>query len=126
MVERAKNIQERFENRQTNTQEALDLLVQEITRNEQRKKEQSAKGFDALSFFVYQTLEDAGINNPEEVSDQIKQSFIEYPNWQSSEAELRELRREVTFAIFLEVDDLDQVTAIVDKLFTRLSQAYDL
>ncbi|MDJ0616557.1 MAG: hypothetical protein QNJ63_07375 [Calothrix sp. MO_192.B10] len=53
MVERAKNIQERFENRQTNTQEALDLLAQEITRNEQRKKEQSASFIN--NYHLYRT-----------------------------------------------------------------------
>ncbi|MBD2353769.1 HsdR family type I site-specific deoxyribonuclease [Tolypothrix sp. FACHB-123] len=126
MAERAKIIQENFENRQTNTQEALDTLVQEISQNEQRKKEQARRGFDSLTFFVFQSLKEAGINNPEDVSNQIKQAFIEYPNWRTSEAELRELRKEVTFAIFAEIDDLDQVTAVVDKLFMLLSKAYEI
>ncbi|MEH1916882.1 type I restriction endonuclease subunit R [Nostoc sp.] len=124
MAERAKTVQENFENRQSNTQESLETLLEEITKNEQRKKEQARRGFDSLTFFVFQTLQDAGVNNPEAVSNQIKQAFIEYPNWRTSEAELRELRKEVTFAIFAEIDDLDQVTAVVDKLFTLLSQAY--
>jgi type I restriction enzyme R subunit len=124
MAERAKTVQDNFENRQINTQEALETLLAEINQNEQRKKEQAERGFDSLSFFVYQTLEEAGINNPESVSSQIKQAFIEHPHWQTSEAELRELRKEATFAVFAESDDLDQVTAIVDKLFTLLSQTY--
>lgn len=126
MAERAKTIQENFENRQTDTEEALNKLIQEINANEQRKKEQARKGFDSLTFFVFQTLEDAGINNPETVSNQIKQAFIEYPNWRTSEAELRELRKEVTFAIFAEIDEFEQVTKVVDNLFTLLSKAYDL
>ncbi|MEG4501924.1 HsdR family type I site-specific deoxyribonuclease [Microcoleus sp. F10-C6] len=124
MAERAKTVQDNFENRQINTQEALETLLAEINQNEQRKKEQAERGFDSLSFFVYQTLEEAGINNPESVSSQIKQAFIEHPHWQTSEAELRELRKEATFAVFADSDDLDQVTAIVDKLFTLLSQTY--
>ncbi|MEQ8462196.1 type I restriction endonuclease subunit R [Coleofasciculus sp. E1-EBD-02] len=126
MAERAKSIQDNFENRQTNTQDTLDLLLQEIKYNEQRKKEQAERGFDSLTYFVYQTLEDAGISDPDSVSHQIKQAFIEHPNWRTSEAELRELRQEVTFAIYAEMDDLDQVTAVVDQLFRLLSQAYDL
>jgi len=124
MAERAKIVQEKFENRQSDTQEALDTLLKEISQNEQRKKEQAKRGFDSLTFFVFQTLQDAGIDNPEAVSNQIKKAFIEYPNWRISEAELRELRKEVTFAIFAEIDELDQVTAVVDKLFMLLSQAY--
>jgi type I restriction enzyme R subunit len=124
MAERAKTVQDNFENRQINTQEALETLLKEINQNEQRKKEQVERGFDSLTFFVYQTLEEAGINNPENVSNQIKEAFIEHPNWQTSEAELRELRKEATFAVFAQIDDLDQVTSVVDKLFTLLSQTY--
>lgn len=124
MAERAKTVQDNFENRQINTQEALETLLKEINQNEQRKKEQVERGFDSLTFFVYQTLEEAGINNPENVSNHIKQAFIEHPNWQTSEAELRELRKEATFAVFAQIDDLDQVTSVVDKLFTLLSQTY--
>jgi len=51
MAERAKTIQENFENRQTDTEEALNKLIQEINENEQRKKEQARKGFDSLTFF---------------------------------------------------------------------------
>ena len=39
-------------------------------------------------------------------------------------AELRELRKEVTFAIYAEVDDLDRVARIVDNLFSLLAKAY--
>jgi type I restriction enzyme R subunit len=37
--------------------------------------------------------------------------------------ELRDLRKKVTFAIFAETDNLDQVTAMVDALFTLLEKA---
>lgn len=125
MAERAQSIQNNFENRQTNTQDTLDLLLQEIKRNEQRKKEQAERGFDSLTYFVYQTLEDAGVSDPESVTNQIKQAFVEHSNWRTSEGELRELRKAVTFALYAEMDDLNEVTSVVDKLFTLLSQAYD-
>ena len=53
-----------------------------------------------------------------------KSAFVEHPNWRSSEAELRELRKDVTFAVYAEIDDLDQVAAIVDNLFSLLTKAY--
>jgi type I restriction enzyme, R subunit len=43
--------------------------------------------------------------------------------WRQSEADLRELRKAVTFAIYAEVDDVDEVTRIVDKLFSLLAKA---
>ena len=44
MAERAQLIQETYEDRQSSTKEALDELFAEITKNEQRKKEQAEKG----------------------------------------------------------------------------------
>jgi len=123
MVERAKAIQESFESRQTSTAEALAELLREVEKNETRKKEQAEKGFDGLTFFVYRTLLDAKIPNAEEVSRKIKQAFIEFSNWKRSESSLRELRKKVTFAIFAEVEKLEQVTSLVDQLFTLLEKA---
>ncbi|MFZ0616099.1 MAG: HsdR family type I site-specific deoxyribonuclease [Chthoniobacterales bacterium] len=123
MAERARAVQESFEERQTTTTEALEALLDEVSRNEERKKEQAEKGFDGLTFFVYRTLLDAQIANAEAVSRKIKEAFVANPNWKSSEASLRELRNKVTFAIFAELDDLDGVTTIVDELFTLLAKA---
>lgn len=123
MAERARAVQESFEERQTETAEALEALLDEVSRNEERKREQAEKGFDGLTFFVYRTLLDAKIANAEAVSRKIKEAFVANPNWKRSEASLRELRNKVTFAIFAELDDLDAVTRIVDELFTLLSRA---
>jgi type I restriction enzyme R subunit len=123
MAQRAQAVQESFEHRQTETAEALELLLKEVSLNEERKKEQAEKGFDGLTFFVYRTLLDAKIGNAEGVSRKIKEAFVANPNWKRSEASLRELRNKVTFAIFAEMDDLDGVTRIVDELFTLLAKA---
>ncbi len=120
MAERAQAVQESFENRQTTTAEALTELLKEIEANEKRKKE---KGFDGLTYFVYRTLLDANIENAEEVSRKIKKAFVEWPNWKKSDTSLRELRKIVTFAIFAETDDLDQVTSLVNELFNLLEKA---
>ncbi|MCW8815223.1 MAG: type I restriction endonuclease subunit R, partial [Chlorobium sp.] len=123
MAERAQAVQESFENRQVTTAEALEQLMQAVEVNEERKKEQAAKGFDGLTFFVYRTLLDEMIDHAEEVSRQIKTAFVEFPNWQKSEAAMRELRKKITFAIFAQSDDLDRVTGIVDYLFRLLERA---
>ena len=57
------------------------------------------------------------------MSRKIKEAFVAHPNWKRSEAALRELRKQVTFAVFAEMDDLDGVTRIVDELFTLLAKA---
>ncbi len=123
MAERAQAVQAGFESRQISTAEALAALLKEVEANEMRKKEQAEKGFDGLTYFVYRMLLDAGIESAEEVSRKIKQAFIEFPNWKRSENSLRELRKKVTFAILANSDDLDQVTSLVDELFTLLEKA---
>ncbi|MCM8623304.1 MAG: HsdR family type I site-specific deoxyribonuclease [Candidatus Accumulibacter sp.] len=123
MAERARAVQESFEQRQSSTAEALQALLQEVARNELRKKEQAEKSFDGLTYFVYRSLLDAKIQNAESVSRKIRQAFADFPNWKRSENALRELRKKVTFAIFAETDELDRVTALVDELFTLLARA---
>ena len=122
MAERARAVQESFESRQSSTAEALEALLKEVDKNEARKKEQAEKSFDGLTYFVYQSLSDAGIDNAEAVSRTIRQAFSDFPNWQHSENALRELRNEVTFAIFAETEELERVTAMVDELFTLLER----
>jgi type I restriction enzyme R subunit len=80
------------------------------------------QGFDALTFFVYHSLLEANISNPETVSNQIKAAFVSHPNWKASEAALRELRQQVTFVLFAACDQLEQVTPLVDALFTTLAK----
>ncbi|HEX4588394.1 MAG TPA: hypothetical protein VH120_00575, partial [Gemmataceae bacterium] len=75
----------------------------------------------SLRYFVFTSLQEAGVPNAEAVSAKVAGAFVEHPNWRQSEADLRELRKAVTFAVFAAVDDLDEVTRIVDQLFTRLA-----
>ena len=123
MAERAQAIQDSYEDRQTSTQDALHELFAEIERNEQRKKEQAEKGFDSVRYFVFTSLKQSGVKDAEGVSGKVAAAFLEHPNWTKSEADLRELRKAVTYAVFAQEDDLDKVTRIVESLFSRLEKA---
>lgn len=120
MAERARAVQESFEDRQTGTEETLEALLQAIEREEQRKREQVAWGLDALTFYVFATLRDKNVSHAEDVARKIGHAFAQYPNWRRSEKDLRGLRNQVTFAICAEEEDLDKVTAMVDDLFAVL------
>lgn len=124
LSERAKAIQESYEERQTTTQEALTDLCKAIEEHEHRQKEQAEKGFSAMTYFVYRTLLEESIPKVEEVSKQIGQAFVDSPNWQRSEKDLRQVRQEATFAIYAEVEekDEDRVADVVQKLFNLLAQ----
>jgi type I restriction enzyme R subunit len=57
------------------------------------------------------------------VSAKVARAFVEHPNWRQSEADLRELRKAVTFAVYAAVDDLDEVMPIVERLLSHLEKA---
>ena len=98
-----------------------ERLFAEIKRNEQRKKQQAEKGYDSLRYFVFTTLQEAGVKDADgECSAKVAKAFVDHPNWRQSEADLRELRKAVTFAVYAEKDDLDEVAAIVEKLLANL------
>ena len=120
MADRAKAIQENYEDRQMSTQAALEELYAEIRRNEQLKRQVAEKGYDALRYFVFASMKEAGIGNAEGVSGKIAEAFMENPHWRESEAELREVRKAMTFAVYAEDDHEDRVAGIVDKLIEKL------
>ena len=124
MADRARAVQEAFESRQESTEEALGNLIAAIAKNEERKKEQAARGLDSFTYFMLSKFTEQGIPNPEKVAGKVREAFQKHPNWKTSEADLREARKEVTFAIFSEEEDLNKVTAIVDALFMLLQRSY--
>jgi type I restriction enzyme R subunit len=126
MAERAKAVLDSYEDRQTSTADAITALLNEIEANARRKKEQAKKGFDGLTYFVYATLLDAGIPHPEAASQKIKTAFVEYPNWATTEKDMRDLRQKMTFALYAEESDLNKVAGTVDHLFTLLMKAKNL
>jgi type I restriction enzyme R subunit len=123
MAERARAVQENFEERQKGTAEAMSELFKEIEANEKRKREQAEKGFDGLTYFVYSILSGADIAAPEAVSQAIRSAFVAHPNWPTSEKEMRDLRQAITLSIYAHEDDLDKVTATVEQILTLMLKA---
>jgi len=120
MAERAKALKERYEEGQVNTQQILDKLLAEIEENERRKREQAEKGYDDQTFFVYQTLSDAEVTNPEALSEKVKKAAAETLNWQISDTAEREFRNKLTIALSSEIGVTERVAQIVNKLLFAL------
>lgn len=120
MAERAKAVQDSFEDRQKGTADAIKDLSNIIEANERRKREQAAKNMDSMTYFVYSTLRDAGLSDPDDASARIKTAFLEHPNWAASDKELREVRKLITFALYRQEDDEDKVVSLVEELLVAL------
>lgn len=124
LAERARAVQERYEDRQTSTAEALEELLRELEKNEKRKAEQAKRGLDAVSYFVLCKLTDDDYAETDATSRAIAKVFADHPNWHRSDAELRETRQEVTFALVASEDDLTKVTRTVEELFALLRKGF--
>jgi len=62
MADRARAVQESFEERQLGTADALNELIEEIEKNEARRAEQARRGLDAVSCIVLCKLVDDGMS----------------------------------------------------------------
>jgi type I restriction enzyme R subunit len=124
LADRAKAVQEKFEDRQIDTAEALSDLLSAVQRDQKRKEEQAARGLDGLTYFVLCKLTDDGIPNADVISKKIREAFIEFANWRTSETELRELRKKVTFAVLSGEDDIEKGTATVESLFSLIRKGF--
>ena len=116
----ARAVQEGFEERQKSTEEALNDLAEAIRKNERRKREQAEKGMETIQYFFYDKLKEHGLRNPELASNEIKGAMRSFPNWRSSNKDRIALRKEVTFAVYRQEDDMNRVTAIVEDIFQIL------
>lgn len=124
LAERARLVQESFEDRQATTADALADLVKSLEENERRKKDQATRGLDSITYFALCKLTDDGIPNADTAARKIATAFSKYPNWRDSEGELRELRKQVTFAVVAEEDDIDKAANTVDALFNLLQKTF--
>lgn len=120
MAERAKQIQEQYENRQLSTGEALQMLFDEIKKNELRKKEQARLKLDDLTFFLHKEIEPVVTHNSIGIAKRIKTILEENTEWRFSGHMMREVRQKVTIELYKSIDDLDNLTSIVDNIFRLL------
>lgn len=123
LADRAKAVQESFEDRQTSTAEALAELLKEIEDDQERKKAQADRGLDSTTFFVLRQLEEEQVPNAASVAEAIGQVMAEHPGWQRSEAEMRGVRQAMTFALLKEQDDVEKVAATVESLVELLGRS---
>jgi type I restriction enzyme R subunit len=122
--ERARAVQENFEDRQNTTQESLKELLAAIELNEKRKKQQAELGLDSLTYFVLCRLREERVPKADMVSSKIGAAFTEFPNWRRSEGEFRELRKKITFALVAEEDNVERVSAVVEGIFRVLAKGH--
>jgi type I restriction enzyme R subunit len=122
MAERAKAIQESYEDRQLSTSEALKTLIGTVEADQERQKRQAERGIDGITYFTLAKLTDVDFPNAELVAGKVGAAFVEHPYWRISETAMRDVRQQVTFALFNEEDDFGRVARLVGEIFSVLQK----
>jgi type I restriction enzyme R subunit len=90
--DRAEQVIRRFQERQLETQKALEELETLLDEAQRADAEQKASGLSPESFAVYWLLKREGLDGAKEVAKRMSEAFEHYPHWQTSEGQEREVR----------------------------------
>jgi type I restriction enzyme R subunit len=97
--ERAEAILDSYDDRQINTQDALEQLRKLLEEYIQARKEQEKSGFDLNTFTVYWVLKQAGVSQPEKTAPLVEAAFRQFPNYVYNAADRRQLKAELYKAL---------------------------
>ncbi|NLV44623.1 MAG: HsdR family type I site-specific deoxyribonuclease [Candidatus Hydrogenedentes bacterium] len=119
--EQAEKVAQAFEQRQTTTQQALDLLEKLIAKLRNAEQERKATGLMPEAFAVYYFLQSEEVPNAMTVAREAEQAFKQYPHWQTSAHQEQDLRRALYKAL---IDGgVETVVEMATKLMTLLRRA---
>ncbi len=121
--DRAEEIARAFEERQMTTQQALEALDRLIRQIKEAEKERAAMSLSPEAFAVFYLLKSAGINEPLKVAKDVEQAFQEYPHWQVSERQERDVLRAMYKSLIeAKVETVVEVASKLMKLLRRAIQ----
>ncbi len=121
--QRAEDIRHRFEQRQIESQQALQELDELISQLNQAQAERTSSPLSPQAFAVEWSLRTKRIpaDQAQQVAHRMETAFTQWPHWSSSRSQERELRRELYKAL-IEVGIRDAV-AWADEILNLLREA---
>ena len=131
--ERAEAIAQAYQLRQKNTQEALKELEKLIRDINQAEKERAEKNLKPAAFAIYYVLNQDDLPDAEEIAREMEKSFEEYPHWEFSPAQERDVRIEL-YKVLLnskakkelkssKTKETNELTLLVEKLMRVAGRA---
>lgn len=131
--ERAEAIAQAFQLRIQSTQEALKELKKLIKEINQAEKERAEKNLKPAAFAIYYVLNQDGLPDAEEIAREMEKSFEDYPHWEFSPAQERDVRIEL-YKVLLKnkvkdelkssgTKETNELTLLVEKLMRVAGRA---
>jgi hypothetical protein len=113
----------RYEERQTDTQTALNALERLVSEFVEAKDQEAAKQFQGINTFaVYWQLRRLGCDDTE-LAKKVDSTIDEHPHWQDNPEALRRLRLRLTVELMSHIDPDKVGTAIDDLLALERQEA---
>lgn len=103
IAERAQKVLEDFTERQTSTQQALDLLARLTEERQALDEECAASGLDDRTFSIYWILQREKLGEPETLAREIADGFRRFANFAVNADELRQVKAEIYRALLRQV-----------------------
>jgi type I restriction enzyme R subunit len=103
IAERAQRVLADFTERQTSTQQALDLLARLTDERKALDAERTASGLDDRTFSIYWVLKREKLREPEVLAREIEDGFRRFPNFAVNADELRQAKAEIYKALLRQV-----------------------
>src|ERR1043166_598631 len=119
--DRAEEVARAFEDRQMTTQEALAELDRLIRAAREAQKLRDETNLSPEAFAVFYVLKMDGVKGPLQAARAVEQAFEQFPHWQTSEAQEREVRKSIFKAL---IDaGVEAIAEVADKLMKLLRRA---
>ena len=120
--DRAEEIAAAFESRQMTTQQALELLEKLIAQLKAAEKDRDATGLSPEAFAVFYVLKSDGVADPLKAAQAVEAAFQQYPHWQTSEHQKRDVLRSIYKALIdAGIEAEEEVTKKLMNLLRRAS-----
>ncbi|HEY9175186.1 MAG TPA: HsdR family type I site-specific deoxyribonuclease [Verrucomicrobiae bacterium] len=119
--DRADEIAAAFEDRQMETQKALEELHRLIRAAREAQKLKDETRLSPEAFAVFYVLKMDGVKDPLQAARSVEAAFEQHPHWQTSEAQEREVRKSIFKAL---IDaGVEAIAEVADKLMKLLRRA---
>ena len=113
--ERAEAIRAAYDDRQIDTQDALDEAARLVDEYNRIQLERAAKNFDASTFAIYLALQQSEVDDPEGPAIEINALFEAHPHWRTNAASQRALKAKLYKAL-LPLVGPERAPQLADKL----------
>lgn len=124
--ERVEKLMMLYKERQKSTQETLEELKNMIEEINQVKDEKTQTGLDSEVFSIYWVLKKEGVKNPTDIAAEVKEIVEEYPYWEVSEEQKRELKKKTTGILLRSGVNKNSVVELIEKILNSLmGKSYD-